>query len=179
LSPRGAGDGEGPPPRLCEMSPCLCGSQIRSLFIRHRVRPRVQKSCSFTVRFSSSIKIRVASADLKGMNRRREQRFEIDQAVTLTGLERSTPSTVGRLTNLSATGLAVVTGRGYPSGTALRIECGETQLFGTVVHCTAAGREFSLGIELEDAIYSGASRRRAHAVREPRRKVRAVGSGVR
>lgn len=118
-------------------------------------------------------------ADLTGMNRRREQRFDLDQTVTLTELEGPAPPTIGRLANVSATGVAVVVGREYEAGTVLRLECGQTQLFGTVVHCTPAGREFSLGIELEDAVYSGSIRRRARSARVSRRKARTAPSGAR
>lgn len=114
------------------------------------------------------------------MSNRHESRFHIDQRVTVTELEPSATPQSARLANFSAKGAALIVSRELSPGAALRIECGKTLLFGTVVHCTCLGDEFELGVELEDALYSStASCSRPQAAREPRRKAKLAGSTTR
>jgi len=106
------------------------------------------------------------------MDMRRAHRFKINQEVTVTRVGAPGNSQPARLANFSASGAALILGREVQPGAALRIKCGRTMLFGTVMHCTAAGKEFSVGVELEEALYESsptAARSRPQPQRESRR----------
>jgi hypothetical protein len=85
--------------------------------------------------------------------RRREPRFESDQPITLTNLERPGVSIHGRLINFSASGTRMVLGQAVLPGTMVRVELGGTILLGEIIYCTPEGNEFAAGLELEDALY--------------------------
>jgi hypothetical protein len=114
------------------------------------------------------------------MNRRREHRFKIERAVQVTELEIPPTTISARLGNFSATGAALIVDRELVVGTALRIECGQTLLYGTVIHCTSRGGEYTVGVELEDALYASAKTSdRVQISREPQRKARASATAPR
>lgn len=106
------------------------------------------------------------------MDMRREHRFPTNQGVRFTELGTGAAAVAAQLVNFSATGASIIVAREVRLGTALRIEWGSTLLFGTVIHCTPQGRDFSLGVELEDARYG----KRAKSLRRRACRSRAVGS---
>ncbi len=85
--------------------------------------------------------------------RRREQRFEIDQPVTIKNLEHPGPLMPGRLVDFSAQGTRLILEQHLQPGTLIKVEWGGTMLLGEVVYCQAHGAEFAVGLELEDALY--------------------------
>jgi hypothetical protein len=85
--------------------------------------------------------------------RRREPRFESDQPVAVTNLEQPGTPLMGRLVNFSAGGTRMVLDREVPLGTMVKVELGGTILLGEIIYCSRQGKEFAVGLELEDALY--------------------------
>jgi hypothetical protein len=86
------------------------------------------------------------------MDYRRGPRFEVDQPVNVTNLEDRTPFP-GKLADFSANGVRLILDRKIPLGSIVKVEWGGTLLLGEVVYCQVQDAEFSVGLELEDAIY--------------------------
>ncbi|MGA2262813.1 MAG: PilZ domain-containing protein [Acidobacteriota bacterium] len=84
---------------------------------------------------------------------RREPRFEIDQPVTVTNLNRAGMPMLGHLVNFSAIGTRLILDQQIPPGTMVKIEWGGTILLGEIIYCFQQGKEFAVGLELEDALY--------------------------
>jgi hypothetical protein len=85
--------------------------------------------------------------------RRREPRFEIDQLVTITNLDRPDRPIGGRIANFSASGTRLVMQEELNRGTMVKVEWGTTVLLGEIIYCCRQGSEFAVGLELEDALY--------------------------
>jgi len=85
--------------------------------------------------------------------RRREIRFEADQPVTVSNLEHRGVPLQGRLENFSANGIRLILYRKLDPGTMVKVEWGNTMLLGEIIYCNAEGSEFTVGLELEDALY--------------------------
>jgi hypothetical protein len=87
------------------------------------------------------------------MNRRSRVRFMSDISVVVTRLTDSTPSLKGRLANLSAHGLSIILNCELPIGILLKIEWGNTEFVGELIHCQPYGSEFMLGVNVENPVY--------------------------
>ena len=85
--------------------------------------------------------------------RRREPRFESDQPVAVTNLERPGLPVPGRLVNFSASGSRMLLASEIRPGTMVKVELGATILLGEIIYCTPEDKEFAVGLELEDALY--------------------------
>ncbi len=93
-------------------------------------------------------------ADVTDMEYHRcEPRFESDQPVAVTNLEQPGTPVAGRLTNFSANGTRILLGRELRPGTMVKVEWGGTVLLGEIIYCTPEGKDFALGLQLEDALY--------------------------
>ncbi len=86
------------------------------------------------------------------MELRRSPRFELDQPVTVTNLEDKT-AMPARLANFSTNGVRLLIGVAVPSGALLKVEWGTTLLLGEVIYCRPEENGFSVGMELEHALY--------------------------
>jgi hypothetical protein len=86
-------------------------------------------------------------------HRRRELRFEIDQPVRVINLGETSSPVAGRLANFSANGIRLLLDHEIHPGTMVKVEWGSTILLGEIIYCKPAGSEFSVGLELEDALY--------------------------
>ena len=60
---------------------------------------------------------------------------------------------MGRLVNFSAKGTRMILDREMLPGTMVKVEWGGTILLGEIIYCCPEGKEFAVGIELEDALY--------------------------
>ncbi len=85
--------------------------------------------------------------------RRREPRFDILQPVTVTNLDRAGMPLLGHLVNFSATGTRLILDQEIRPGAMVKIEWGGTILLGEIIYCFQQGKEFAVGLELEDALY--------------------------
>jgi hypothetical protein len=90
------------------------------------------------------------------MNRRERLRFRTDITVRVNCLDYPGASIKGRLADLSAHGLSLILDRELPSGSAIRVEWGETALTGETVYCQPRGREFLIGLKVNDPVYDAA-----------------------
>jgi hypothetical protein len=86
------------------------------------------------------------------MEYRRGPRFEVNQSVTVTNLEDKTPF-AGRLSNFSMHGVCLEVDRQISPGSIVKVVWNGALLLGEVIYCQAEGEHFSLGLELEDALY--------------------------
>jgi len=87
------------------------------------------------------------------MNKRERLRFKTDITVQVTCLDYPGASIKGRLADLSAHGLSLILDRELAAGSAIRVEWGETALVGESVYCQPRGREFLIGLKVNDPVY--------------------------
>jgi hypothetical protein len=59
----------------------------------------------------------------------------------------------GRLANLSAHGLSVIIGEELPHASTVKVEWGDCQVIGELVHCRPHGKEYLAGLNVETPIY--------------------------
>jgi hypothetical protein len=86
-------------------------------------------------------------------DRRRRPRFEIDQPVTLKGLDDPSEPLPASLVNFSTKGIRLILGQKLNPGNLVKVEWGGTILLGEIIYCLPLGSEFAAGIEIEDAVY--------------------------
>ncbi len=86
------------------------------------------------------------------MELRRSPRFELNQRVTVTNLENKTTAPA-RLANFSTNGVRLLVDVRIPTGALLKVEWGTTLLLGEVIYCLPEESGFSVGMELEHALY--------------------------
>jgi hypothetical protein len=68
-------------------------------------------------------------------------------------LDRSGVAIKGRLKDLSAHGLAVITSEELAAGSMLRVEWGSNVFDGRSIYCEQHGREFHTGIGVDGRVY--------------------------
>lgn len=90
---------------------------------------------------------------LRYLEKRREPRFPSDSAISLQVLRPlSFDRLTGRITNVSRSGVAVVLNRALERGTLVQVRVGVMVLLGEVRHCARTGKEFTIGVLLEDVM---------------------------
>jgi len=87
------------------------------------------------------------------MNRRNRLRFSTDMIAKVTCLEDQGTSMDGRLANLSAHGLSLIIPRELPTGTAVKVQWGNTDFVGQLLYCEPYGNEYRAGLQVDDPIY--------------------------
>jgi hypothetical protein len=87
------------------------------------------------------------------MNKRSRVRFISDIPVKVTCLTSPGPAIKGRLANLSAHGLSVILNCELAPGSVLRVEWGNSEFVGELIHCQSHGKEFLLGLNVETPVY--------------------------
>ena len=90
------------------------------------------------------------------MDLRSQLRLEADEPVHVTVLGECETKLMGRITNYSSFGLGLTVDRRVPLGAAVKVEWSNTLLLGEVCHCRQEGDGFSIGLELEHALYNTA-----------------------
>ena len=85
--------------------------------------------------------------------RRREPRFEVNQHVTVTNLEKPGCVLPGKLANFSAKGIQLILEENLQPGAMVKVEWGGTILLGEIMYCARQGLQYAAGLELEDALY--------------------------
>jgi hypothetical protein len=94
------------------------------------------------------------------MNRRNRTRFKTDLTVTVHSADLPDGSCKARLADLSVHGLSLILKEQLPSAAVVHVEWGKTKFAGELVYCRPYGREFLIGLKVEDSVYETA---RKHA----------------
>ncbi len=88
----------------------------------------------------------------RGMEQRREPRFEADQAVAVTLLGPTEMKQAARVKNASGRGLALEMRSPVAPGTALKIEIEDSVVLGEAVYCRSAKDLHLVGVELDQML---------------------------
>ncbi len=86
------------------------------------------------------------------MEQRREPRFEAEQEVRVTLLEKDQSSHAAVVKNASARGLALQMGAPAVPGAAIKIELDDAVILGEAVYCRADGDSYLVGVELDQIL---------------------------
>jgi hypothetical protein len=86
------------------------------------------------------------------MDKRREPRFEADQAVTLTVLGDCPSKQPAIVRNASSRGLAIEVSHWIPPGSALKIEFDDSVVLGEAVYCRNGTGKHLVGVELDQVL---------------------------
>ena len=86
------------------------------------------------------------------MDLRRHPRFQTDEELKVTLLDRPQDSLVGKLQDASDFGVGITLTQELAVGLLVRVEWSDTLLLGEVIHCQRQGDEFIAGIEVDEVI---------------------------
>ena len=84
----------------------------------------------------------------KPSNQRREPRFKVNQAVTVTVFGSAENPLTGRIADLSRSGMRLVLDRTLPFGSRVKVEWGGHLVLGSVCNCQEHGSSCTVGFEL-------------------------------
>lgn len=88
-----------------------------------------------------------------GVERRREQREQVDEPVLVTVLSGGQPAAIqGRILNLSGRGLKIALPGPAPIGAAIKIERPGEMWLGEVIYVRQGAGECHIGIEVDQAL---------------------------
>jgi len=87
------------------------------------------------------------------MNRRNRARFKTDLTVTVSSAELPGQQIKARLADLSVHGLSLILKDNLPVGSLINVQWGNTAFIGEIIHCQPQGREFLVGLKVEDSVY--------------------------
>lgn len=86
------------------------------------------------------------------MERRRELRVNTDQAVMVTVLGRQRQEMQGRTVDLSGRGMRIVLPKRVHPGDPIKVGLEDALLLGEVCYCRPQGRDFVIGIQLDQVL---------------------------
>jgi hypothetical protein len=92
------------------------------------------------------------------MNRRNRTRFRTDLTVKITCPDIPGQTAKARLADLSVHGLSLILKEKLPVGTSIKVEWGNATFMGDLVYCQPHGREFLVGLKVEDSVYETAKK---------------------
>jgi len=92
------------------------------------------------------------------MNRRSRARFRTDLTVNVTCPDLPDSSSRARLADLSAHGLSLIMKIELNVGSAVRVEWGNCAFVGESIYCRPHGREFLVGLRVDDPVYDTAKK---------------------
>lgn len=90
------------------------------------------------------------------MNRRSRTRFRTDLTVNVSCADLPNGSCRARLADLSVHGLSLILKEKLPSTSLVKVEWGTVTFMGEIVYCQPHGREFLVGLKVEDPVYETA-----------------------
>jgi hypothetical protein len=99
------------------------------------------------------IKVSRRPTDQLSMDARREPRFNINQSVSVTNLGVPGEALPGKIVNFSARGIRLLLEKEIVVGAIIKVELATTLLLGQVTYCIPEDAQFSVGMELEEAVY--------------------------
>jgi hypothetical protein len=92
------------------------------------------------------------------MNRRSRTRFKTDLTVLVSSADLPGQNAKARLADLSVHGLSLILKDKLPVGSSIKVQWGSAGFLGEIVHCQAHGREFLIGLKVEDSVYETAKK---------------------
>ena len=92
------------------------------------------------------------------MNRRNRTRFKTDLTVNLRCSDLPNGKCKARLADLSVHGLSLILDQELPSASLVQVEWGAVTFVGELVYCQPRGKEFLVGLKVEDSVYETARR---------------------
>jgi hypothetical protein len=92
------------------------------------------------------------------MNRRSRTRFKTDLTVQVASADLPGQNAKARLADLSVHGLSLILKDKIPVGSSIKVQWGKVAFIGEVVHCQPHGREFLIGLKVEDSVYETAKK---------------------
>jgi hypothetical protein len=92
------------------------------------------------------------------MNRRSRTRFKTDLTVNVTSPELPGATVKARLADLSVHGLSLIINEELNIGSLLKVEWGKVTFMGELIYCQPHGREFLIGLKVEDPVYETAKK---------------------
>jgi hypothetical protein len=87
------------------------------------------------------------------MNRRSRARFRTDLTVNVTSADLPGQNAKARLADLSVHGLSLILKDKLPVGSIIKVQWGSAAFIGEIIYCRAHGREFLVGLKVEDPVY--------------------------
>jgi hypothetical protein len=90
------------------------------------------------------------------MNRRNRTRFKTDLTVSVSCSDLPNGSCKARLSDLSVHGLSLILNEKLPMASLVKVEWGTVTFMGELVYCRPHGREFLIGLKVEDSVYETA-----------------------
>jgi hypothetical protein len=91
-------------------------------------------------------------ADEFRMDKRREDRFEVDQEVSIATLGEHSCRQTARVRNASGSGLGLLVGTEVTPGMAVRIELEDAILLGEAMYCRPLAKGYFVGIQIEQVL---------------------------
>jgi hypothetical protein len=92
------------------------------------------------------------------MNRRSRTRFKTDLTVFATSPDLPDVPIKARLADLSVHGLSLILNKQLRVGSIVRVEWGSANFIGELIHCQPQGKEFLVGLKVEDSVYETAKK---------------------
>jgi hypothetical protein len=92
------------------------------------------------------------------MNRRSRTRFKTDLTVNVTCTDLPGSASKARLADLSVHGLRLIIKRKLNVGSTVKVEWGDCAFTGESIYCKPHGREFLVGLKVDDSVYETAKK---------------------
>jgi len=90
------------------------------------------------------------------MERRQHPRYPASLDVRLTDLGDQLGPTAGRMVDISKSGVSVLLYGPVPVHSVVRLDVGESVLYGHAVYCSPEGPQYRVGIAVEQVLLGGA-----------------------
>ena len=92
------------------------------------------------------------------MNRRSRTRFKTDLTVSVTCSDFPGQVFKARLSDLSVHGLSLIIDKKLHVGSTVQVEWPSATFVGELVYCQSHGKEFLVGLKVDDAVYETAKK---------------------
>jgi hypothetical protein len=92
------------------------------------------------------------------MNRRSRTRFKTDLTVHVTSSDIPCCTSRARLADLSVHGLSLIMHEELNIGSLVKVEWGSVTFMGELIYCQPHGKEFIVGLKVDDPVYETARR---------------------
>ena len=88
------------------------------------------------------------TADKTGMDRRLDERYQLNMDVTVADMAAPGKTACGRIVNASQSGVCAHLSESFAPGAVVKVQLGDCSLFGHVTYCNEAEQTFRTGIEI-------------------------------
>jgi hypothetical protein len=90
------------------------------------------------------------------MNRRSRTRFRTDITAIVTCSDAPGEQIRARLADLSVHGLSLIVNKELSIGSAAKVQWGDVVFVGELIYCKPQGKEFLVGLKVEEPVYETA-----------------------